>query len=122
MHGQVIIEWKRRMRNSKKEHLTKKMERKVQKKIQTVIYEEHTDHSTIVWQIRDRLKEMEKIIIVRVKIVERTGGKFVELLRKSNAWASEDWLREDCMLCTSTGENWKKGDCKRLNVTYEPIA
>ena len=69
--------------------------------------------------IRRRLKDIEKVSKVKIKIVERTGSKIVDLLHKSDAWSGEDCLREDCWICASAGENGAKGKCKRRSVLYE---
>ena len=54
-----------------------------------------------------------------MKIVERTGQKITDILHKSNAWENSDCEREDCLICKSTGDEGKKGQCKKRNIVYE---
>ena len=90
-----------------------------EKKIEGVVFIQHTLHSELARNIRRRLKDVEKACIIKVKIVERTGDKIVDLLHKSDAWANRDCLRKDCWPCASAGENGTKGKCNRRSVLYE---
>ena len=56
---------------------------------------------------------------IKIKIVERTGDKIVDLLHRSNAWADSDCERSDCIVCDSAENDAKKGSCKIRGVTYE---
>ena len=89
------------------------------RKIQGVIFLQHTEHSKLAHNIREKLKVLESVGTFKIKIVERTGSTLVDTLHKSNAWADQDCLREDCRICTSTIKGVKKGSCRRRNVTYE---
>ena len=51
--------------------------------------------------------------------MERAGEKIVDLLHRSNPWDDSDCNRKDCVLCSTAGENEKKGGCRRRNVVYE---
>ena len=90
-----------------------------EKKIEGVLFIQHTKHSELAKLIRERLKVIEKVGLLKVKIVERTGDKLVDLLHKSNAWGNEDCQRPDCWLCSSAGEEGPKGACKQRSVLYE---
>ena len=61
----------------------------------------------------------ESVGSIKIKVVERTGSKVVDLLHKSNAWSDQNCNRDDCILCSSCSEEDKKGKCKTRNVTYE---
>ena len=65
------------------------------------------------------MKILESVGSCKIKIVERTGSTLVNTLHKSNNWADNDCLRDDCVICTSTVKGVKKGSCRRCNVTYE---
>ena len=56
---------------------------------------------------------------LKLKVVEKTGEKLVDLLHRSDAWSDMDCNREDCLICGSAGEKERKGKCKRRNVVYE---
>ena len=89
------------------------------KKIQGVMYVQHTEHSKLAKLIREKLKTLEDLGCFKLKVVERTGDKLVDLLHRSNAWSNVDCLREDCVVCSSAGEKEVKGMCRRRNITYE---
>ena len=84
-----------------------------------MIFLQHTEHSKLAHNIREKLRVLESVGSFKIKIVERTGSTLVDTLHKSNAWADQDCLREDCRICTSTIKGVKKGSCRRRNVTYE---
>ena len=70
-------------------------------------------HSEIVRRMREKLKEIEKVGKFKIKLVEKTGDKIVDLLHKSNPWSDEDCGRMACLLCNSAGEKEMRGACKR---------
>ena len=80
---------------------------------------QHTQHSELARNIRERLKVIENVGILKIKLVERTGDKLVDLLHKSNAWGNEDCQRPDCWPCNSAGEDGPKGSCRQRSVMYE---
>ena len=67
------------------------------KKIQAVIFVYHTQFSELAKRMRKRMESLEKLGKFRVKIVERTGNKNVDILHKSNAWSLMDCERKDCL-------------------------
>ena len=55
-----------------------------------------------------------------MKIVERAGGKIVDLLHKSNPWEDMDCQREKCLMCkTAMKEEGKLENCKKRCIVYE---
>ena len=94
-------------------------ERNKEKKIEGVIFIQHTEHSTLARNIRCRLQELEKNGKIKIKIVERAGEKLVDLLHRSDAWSNRDCDRLDCLICESAGEEGTKGACKRRSIIYE---
>ena len=74
---------------------------------------QHTLHSELKRTKNNWLKYLEKIGVSRIKLVERTGDKLVDLLHKSNALGDKDCGRSDCFPCNSSGENEPKGSCKK---------
>ena len=85
----------------------------------SVIFVPHTNRSELAKRWRERLEVFEKIGSIKLKVVERTGSKLVDLLHKSNVWSDQDCQRQDCILCKSCTEEEKKGRCKSRNVIYE---
>ena len=83
-----------------------------------VVFIQHTLHSRLAKNIRERLNKLEESSgKLKIKIVERGGNKLTDLLHKSNAWSELDCDREDCLICKT--ENSKKGSCRRRNILYE---
>ena len=73
-----------------------------------VFFVPHTENSELAKRIRDKLKSFEELSCIRVRIVERTGRKLVDILHKSNPWEAVDCVREDCILQKWRGKtNWK---------------
>ena len=90
-----------------------------EEKLQSVIFIQHTLHSELAKRVRAKLKELENVGRIKVKIVERTGDKLSDVLCKSDSWADEDCGRQDCIICASAGEDGRKGMCKKRNILYE---
>ena len=79
----------------------------------------HTAKSELAKRMRQKLESLDKLGNLKMKIVEQTGDKIVDLLHRSDPWSDKDCGREDCLLCESANENEKKGLCKRRNIVYE---
>ena len=88
----------------------------VKRKYQSVIFIDYTAHSELANRIRTRLRKLEEVGQVKIKIVEKAGDKIVDLLHKSNPWSSEHCGRSDCLVCNTPGDH-KKGRCKVRNIT-----
>ena len=113
---------KRKLSKNVKKNLAGKLikgENETREKIEGVIFIQHTEHSRLAQNIRSRLREIEKVGMLKIKIVERAGEKLVDLLHRSDAWSNRDCNRLDCLPCKSAGEEGLKGACKRRNVIYE---
>ena len=102
---------KRKTQNRKKET------EKPDEKIQAVLFVQHTRFSEMAKRMRAKMESLEKLGKFRVKIVERTGTKLVDILHKSNAWSLQDCERNDCLICNT--ESSKKGSCRQRNILYE---
>ena len=110
-------EW--RTTKGKKKTNLKSMEIEGKVKIMSVIFEPHTTRSELAKRWRNRLEIFEKIGSIKLKVVERTGTKLVDLVHKSDPWSDLDCEREDCLLCNSSNSEQRKGLCKRRNVVYQ---
>ena len=74
-----------------------------------MIFVQHTKHSRLASRIRERLKDLEKVGKIKVKLVEICGMKIVDLLHKSNIWGEKECGRNDCWSCSERNEGGKKG-------------
>ena len=84
--------------------------------VRGVFFVPHTKDSELAKRIREKLKSFEEVSSIRIRIVERTGEKLVNILHKSNPWEAVDCKRDDCKFC----ENEKLiGKCKKRNIVYE---
>ena len=92
---------------------------KQKEKYVSVIFAPHTEFSSLAKIWRTTLEAFEKVSNIKLKVVERIGNKLIDILHKSNAWQDNYCNRLDCLICISTGNDEKKGLCKKRNVTYE---
>ena len=76
-------------------------------------------------ELTRRMKEAENELGrqtgVKIKIVERTGTRLVDLLHKSDPWQGEDCQRPLCILCQTkmkTNKNGRQDYTKRC-IVYE---
>ena len=95
-------------------------ERKKETEVRGVLFVPHTNKSELSKRIRKKLKDMESISCLRVKIVERAGEKIVDALHKSNPWEDVNCGREDCIFCNGNNEKMM-GKCKQRGVVYETL-
>ena len=103
------------MEDVKKESEEKNAEREI---VRGVFFIQHTENSELAKRLRERLKAFEEISCIRVKLVERTGEKLVDILHKSNPWEAIHCNRDDCAFCSSNNEKLI-GKCKKRNIVYE---
>ena len=82
------------------------------KKIMSVAFVPHTYKSELAKRLRERLEKLEKLGSLKLKVVEKTGEKLVDLLHRSDAWSDMDCNREDCLICGSAGEKERKGNAR----------
>ena len=86
-----------------------------------VMFVPYTEDGELARRLRDAENEMGKQTGIKIKIVERTGTRLVDLLPKSDPWQGEDCRRPNCILCETkmkTGKNQRQ-DCTKRCVVYE---
>ena len=90
-------------------------------KIKSVMFVPHTPGSELAKKLRLNEEHLAKLSENRVKIVERTGTKIVDLLTRSNPWKGADCERENCLVCFTKlrTEKKKTQDCHQRNIVYE---
>ena len=55
-------------------------------------------NSTLAKLLQENEEKLEKLTNTRLKVVERTGTKLVDLITKYNPWQGHDCMRENCLL------------------------
>ena len=119
--GENLNTWRKYRERKRKKGVKRLNERKrtIDKDKETyqgVIFIDYTKHSELARRIRLKLKSLEEVGQIKMKIVEKTGDKIVDLLHQSNPWSSEICGRTDCLVCNTPGEG-RKGRCKQRNIT-----
>ena len=96
-------EWRRRSKrkNNKSNEENKEKGGVNEDLIEGVLFVQHTDKSELAKRIREKLSQFEDMSSIRLRVVERTGEKLVDILHKSNPWSGEKCGREDCRSCAS---------------------
>ena len=86
-----------------------------------VMFVPYTRHSGLAGMLRENEMKMQEMTGYRMKIVEKSGTKLVDVLHKANPWAGEPCGRPRCLLCRTKEEQGKTNsqDCRRRNVVYE---
>ena len=81
----------------------------------------YTPNGELAKILRDNENKLEDLTGTRLKIVERTGTKLVDLITRSNPWQGLDCQRENCLLCftKSQTEKLKSQECTKRNIVYE---
>ena len=64
-----------------------------------VIFVPYTERSELAKRIRSKMKLYENIGCIRLRIVEKTGEKIMNMLHKSNPWKNLRCMRDDCGFC-----------------------
>ena len=110
-------EWRKFTRKKKRSRGEIDIEGKT--KLMSVLFVQHTPRSELAKRIREKLESLEKLGSLKYKVVEKAGSKLEEVLHKSDSWSNRDCERMDCLVCSTTGEEERKGLCRRRNVVYE---
>ena len=104
--------WSGERKVNKKRKRVTEIEVEGKKKIMSVVFVPHTYKSELAKRLRERLEKLEKLGSLKLKVVEKTGEKLVDLLHRSDAWSDMDCSREDCLICGSAGEKERKGNAR----------
>ena len=100
---------------------TKEHENNEKPKIKSVMFVPFTPGSQLAKNLRVNEEHLSKVSNNKIKIVERTGTKLVDLLTRSNPWKGADCERENCLICFTKQrtEKNKTQDCHQRNIVYE---
>ena len=120
---------KNKKNENNKQHKTQELQQVINKNQKTpektvtraVMFVPFTPNSELAKLLRENEEQLEKITGTKLKIVERTGVKLVDLLTRSNPWQGYDCTRLNCLLCytKSQTEKLKTQECNKRNLVYE---
>ena len=74
-------------------------EGKERNRIVAVMFVPYTPKGELAKRLREVENDMEKHTGNKLKIVERSGTKLIDLIHKSDPWEGQDCGREKCILC-----------------------
>ena len=72
-------------------------------KTRSVMFVEYTGEGEMAKKLRVELGSMENLMGFKMKIVERTGTKLMDLFSPTNVWKGSKCEREDCTTCNQGG-------------------
>ena len=101
----------------------KKGEQELQREARTVgvLFVPYTAGGELAKRYREAETELGKQTGIKLKIVEKSGTKLVDLLHRSDPWQGKDCERPLCLLCTTkqaTGKRMRQ-DCTQRCIIYE---
>ena len=81
----------------------------------------YTKGSVLARVLKENKKRLFPMTKNKVKIVERTGVKLVDLLIKSDPWEGQDCERRNCFLCITRQQTEKNESqpCTKRSLIYE---
>ena len=90
-------------------------------RVTAVMFVPYTPRGELAKRLREVETDMEKHTGNKLKIVERSGTKLIDLIHKSDPWEGEDCGREGCILCITKQRTGKylSQDCHRRCIVYE---
>ena len=94
---------------------------KERNRIVAVMFVPYTPKGELAKRLREVEMDMEKHTGNKLKIIERSGTKLIDLIHKSDPWEGQDCGRENCILCETkqrTGR-FQGQDCHKRCVVYE---
>ena len=92
-----------------------------QAKIISVMFVPCTHGGELARRLREAETELGNQTGFKIKIVERSGTRIVDILHKANPWQGADCQRPRCLIC-STKQKTEKDlgqDCSLRNIVYE---
>ena len=85
----------------KKARTNRGEDRKKNIKTISVMFIPYTVNGGLAKQTREAEEELGRQTGYKIKIIERTGTRIMDLLHKSNPWQGEDCRRPGCLLCST---------------------
>ena len=87
----------------------------------SVMFVPFTKGGELAKRLREAEEDLQRQTGVKIKIVERTGQKLVDVLHRADPWQGQDCGRPQCLLCetkTKTEKNMRQ-DCTKRCIIYE---
>ena len=87
----------------------------------SVMFVPYTKGGELARRIRAAEEDLQRQTGVKIKIVERTGRKLIDLLHRADPWQGQDCGRPGCLLCETklkTEKNLRQ-DCTKRCIIYE---
>ena len=106
--------------NSRKSYKRKESNQNSAKDPVTIIFVPRTPGGELITKLRSAEEEISKVMGgEKVKFVEKTGRLIQSILHKSNPHAGEKCGRKACLVCSSSEEESKNGDCRWRSILYK---
>ena len=97
------------------------VERKQEVRTAAVMFVPYTRKGELARRLREAEEELGAQTGVKIKIVERTGRRLVDLLHRADPWQGQDCGRPKCLLCATkmrTGRDLTQ-DCTKRCIVYQ---
>ena len=89
----------REVRKSKKRKMTKDEEEQKEERTVGVLFVPYTVEGELAKRFREAEQELGRQTGIKLKIVEKSGTKLVDLLHQADPWQGQDCGRPLCILC-----------------------
>ena len=91
-------EWDEEVEPQKRKRKNWQEGENTRKRVAAVMFVPYTPRGELAKRLREAEKDLENQTGIRVKIVERTGIKMIDLLHKADPWIGKDCERQGCLL------------------------
>ena len=115
-------DWEEAQRTSRRQKTgTGEEKGKERNRIVAVMFVPYTPKGELARRMREVETDMEKHTGIKLKIVERSGTKLIDLIHKADPWEGQDCGRDKCILCETKQKTGKflSQDCHKRCVVYE---
>ena len=87
----------------------------------SVMFVPYTRGGELAKRLRTAEEELGRQTGIKIKVVEKTGTRLVDLLHKSDPWQGQDCQRPGCLICVTKAKTGRglSQDCKKRNVVYK---
>ena len=108
-------------RERKKRKKEPREEEERQARTVSVMFVPYTRGGELAKRLREVEEQQARQTGIKIKIVERTGRRIVDILHKADPWQGQDCGREGCLLCQTKQKTGKllQQDCTKRSVIYE---
>ena len=108
-----MMTWRKKRKESRdKQELVKTI---------SVMFVPYTRGGELAKRLRTAEEELGRQTGIKIKVVEKTGTRLVDLLHKSDPWQGQDCQRPGCLIGTTKTKTGKglSQDCTKRNIVYE---